>query len=101
MISNAASAEAPSESATEHLTSTVESKSSSKWLGLALFCAPYPILQIAKKQIKEQNLAKNVRTEVQTHIRLKHPNIVELFTTFEDRSYVYLVCALFLFGSFL
>lgn len=42
----------------------------------------------------ENNMVDRVRQEVAIHSTLKHPSILELYTFFEDKNYVYLVLEL-------
>lgn len=44
--------------------------------------------------MKASRMTKRVEHEVQIHYQLKHPSILELFTFFEDKNYVYLVLEL-------
>ena len=52
------------------------------------------IKMVDKQQMFRSGMNERVRQEVGIHARLKHPAIVELFTFFEDASYVYLVLEL-------
>jgi len=49
------------------------------------------IKMIDKAKIKKTNVYARVCQEVEIHNRLKHPSIVELYSFFEDETYVYLV----------
>lgn len=50
--------------------------------------------QIDKKLIAANKMEKRVREEVTIHSQLKHPSVLELYTFFEDKNYVYLVLEL-------
>ena len=50
--------------------------------------------QIDKKKMKATGMTKRVQEEVKIHWRLKHPSVLELYTFFEDKNYVYLVLEL-------
>lgn len=39
-------------------------------------------------------MEERVRQEIAIHYQLKHPSIVELYTFFEDKYYVYLILEL-------
>lgn len=50
---------------------------------------------IEKKQMQGQaSMLERVKREVEIHSQLKHPSILELFSYFEDESYIYLVLEL-------
>ena len=51
-------------------------------------------LQIEKNAMKTSDKFSRVRNEVEIHSRLKHPAVLELYSYFEDRNYVYLVLEL-------
>ena len=44
--------------------------------------------------MKATGMTKRVQEEVKIHWRLKHPSVLELYTFFEDKNYVYLVLEL-------
>lgn len=44
--------------------------------------------------LKEKRLLRRVAQEIKLHRKLNHPNIVKLFSYFEDKSYIYLVMEL-------
>ena len=52
------------------------------------------IKMIDKKSMKASRMTQRVEHEVKIHYQLKHPSILELFTFFEDKNYVYLVLEL-------
>ncbi|XP_017840892.1 serine/threonine-protein kinase PLK4 [Drosophila busckii] len=52
------------------------------------------IKMIDKKLIQGSGLTNRVRQEVDIHSRLKHPSVLQLYTFFQDASYVYLVLEL-------
>ena len=52
------------------------------------------IKMIDKKLMKSANMAGRVRNEAEIHCQLKHPSIVELYSYFEDKNYVYMVMEL-------
>lgn len=52
------------------------------------------IKMIDKKIMKASRMTTRVEHEVQIHYQLKHPSILELYTFFEDKNYVYLVLEL-------
>ena len=52
------------------------------------------IKMIDKKTMKASRMTQRVEHEVQIHYQLKHPSILELYTFFEDKHYVYLVLEL-------
>jgi polo-like kinase 4 len=52
------------------------------------------IKMIDKKTMKASRMTQRVEHEVKIHYQLKHPSILELFTFFEDKNYVYLVLEL-------
>lgn len=52
------------------------------------------IKMIDKKIMKASRMTQRVEHEVQIHYQLKHPSILELYTFFEDKHYVYLVLEL-------
>ena len=52
------------------------------------------IKMIDKKLMKSANMAGRVKNEAEIHCQLKHPSIVELYTYFEDKHYVYMVMEL-------
>jgi polo-like kinase 4 len=52
------------------------------------------IKMIDKKQMKASRMTQRVEHEVKIHYQLKHPSILELYTFFEDKNYVYLVLEL-------
>lgn len=51
-------------------------------------------MKIDKKTMKASRMTQRVEHEVKIHYQLKHPSILELFTFFEDKNYVYLVLEL-------
>ena len=63
---------------------------SSVWLQWSLFHQ----LQIDKTLMRAAGMVNRVKQEVAIHSRLKHPAVLELYTFFEDSSYVYLVLEL-------
>ncbi|CAI9734144.1 serine/threonine-protein kinase PLK4-like isoform X2 [Octopus vulgaris] len=52
------------------------------------------IKMIDKKLMKAADMVTRVRKEVEIHSRMKHPAVLELYTYFEDKNYVYLVLEL-------
>ena len=52
------------------------------------------IKMIDKKTMKASRMTQRVEHEVKIHYQLKHPSILELYTFFEDKNYVYLVLEL-------
>ena len=44
--------------------------------------------------MKASKMTQRVEHEVKIHYQLKHPSILELYTFFEDKNYVYLVLEL-------
>lgn len=52
------------------------------------------IKMIDKKSMKASRMTQRVEHEVKIHYQLKHPSILELYTFFEDKNYVYLVLEL-------
>lgn len=42
----------------------------------------------------QKKMEKRVVEEVKIHSQLKHPSVLELYTRFEDKNYVYLVLEL-------
>ncbi|KYN06911.1 Serine/threonine-protein kinase PLK4 [Cyphomyrmex costatus] len=52
------------------------------------------IKMIDKKLMQANGMMDRVRQEVEIHIRLKHPAILEAYTCFENANYVYLVLEL-------
>uniref|UniRef100_A0A7S1J9F6 Protein kinase domain-containing protein n=1 Tax=Eutreptiella gymnastica TaxID=73025 RepID=A0A7S1J9F6_9EUGL len=61
-------------------------KAKSKHLGVVV-----ALKEIDKKQVKAQQLESQIKREIQIHSSMKHPAIVELYTSFEDSHKVYLV----------
>ncbi|KAG1696979.1 Protein furry -like [Nymphon striatum] len=49
------------------------------------------IKMIDKKRIRTSEMISRVNQEVEIHLKLKHPSILELYTYFEDSEYIYLV----------
>lgn len=54
----------------------------------------FPHIQIDKAKMTASNMVERVRQEVNIHIRLKHPSILQLYTFFEDTNHVYLILEL-------
>jgi polo-like kinase 4 len=52
------------------------------------------IKMIDKNRMRFSKMRQRVEEEVKIHYQLKHPSILELYTFFEDRNYVYLVLEL-------
>lgn len=48
-------------------------------------------IQIDKVKMRNSGMVERVVQEINIHSRLKHPAILELYTSFEDANYVYLV----------
>ena len=59
----------------------------------------YAIKEIEKAIIKENNMIINVKNEVEILYKIKHPNIIRLFTHFETNKHIYLVTELATNGS--
>lgn len=46
---------------------------------------------ITKKSIKRSSHLTKIKKEISTHFNLHHPNVVALYTTFEDIENIYMV----------
>ncbi|XP_002165681.3 serine/threonine-protein kinase PLK4 isoform X1 [Hydra vulgaris] len=57
-------------------------------------CKEVAIKMIDKKKLQSSSMMKRVCNEVEIHCQLKHPSILEMYGSFEDSNYVYLILEL-------